>query len=80
MKKPTTTELPDLGVRYAATWVCPTMGVLKYITLDALAVKELMHQLSDSVLNTTEAVQVYMVLELKGSKNIIKLDKKTYSK
>ena len=70
------TESQGSDVRYAATWVCPTMGVLKYTTLDALAVKELMHQLSDSVLNTTEEIQVFMVLEQKGSKNIIKLDKK----
>ena len=39
-----------------------------------------MHQLSDYVLNTTEEIQVFMVLEQKGSKNIIKLDKKIYSK
>ena len=76
MKKPTTPKLQGSDVRYAATWVCPTMGVLKYTTLDALAVKELMRQLSDSVLNTTEEIQVFMVLEQKGSKNIIKLDKK----
>ena len=31
---------------------------------------------SDSVLNTTEEIQVFMVLEQKGLKNIIKLDKK----
>ena len=76
MKKPTTTESQDLDVRYAVTWVCPTMGELKYTTLDDLAVKELMRQLSDSVLNTTEEIQVFMVLEQKGLKSTIKLDKK----
>ena len=76
MKNTTTPKSQDSVVRYAVTWVCPTMGVLKYTTLDALAVKELMHQLSDSVLNTTEEIQVFMVLEQKGLKNIIKLDKK----
>lgn len=76
MKKPTTTELQDLDVRYAVTWVCPTMGELKYTTLDDLAVKELMRQLSDSVLNTTEEIQVFMVLGQKDLKSTIKLDKK----
>lgn len=76
MKKPTTTKSQDLDVRYAVTWVCPTMGELKYTTLDDLAVKELMHQLLDSVLNTTEEIQVFMVLGRKGLKSTIKLDKK----
>ena len=76
MKKNNTPKSQDLDVRYAVTWVCPTMGVLKYTTLDDLAVKELMHHLSDYALNTTEEIQVFMVLEQKGLKNIIKLDKK----
>lgn len=80
MKKNNTPKSQDLDVRYAATWVCPTMGVLKYTTLDDLAVKELMHHLLDSVLNTTEEIQVYMVLEQKGLKSTIKLDKKIYLK
>ena len=80
MKKNNTPKSQDLDVRYAVTWVCPTMGVLKYTTLDDLAVKELMHHLSDSVLNTTEEIQVFMVLEQKGLKSTIKLDKKIYLK
>jgi hypothetical protein len=69
-------ELPGSVVRYAVTWVCPAMGVLKYTTLEDLEAKELMRQLSDSALNTTEEIQVFMVWEQKGLKNIIKLDKK----
>ena len=49
---------------------------LRSPSLDALAVKELMLQLSDYAQNTTAEIQVFMVLEQKGLKNIIKLDKK----
>ena len=75
MKKPTTTELPDLDVSFVCTWVTEGQKP-KSITLDALAVKELMHQLLDYAQNTTEEIQVFMAWEQKGSKNIIKLDKK----
>ena len=75
MKKPTMTELQDSAVSYAITWATEGLHA-KSTTLDALAVKELMHQLSDYVQNTTAEIQVYMVLEQKGLKNIIKLDKK----
>ena len=75
MKKPTTTESQDLDVSYAVTWATDLPSA-KSTTLDALAVKELMHQLSDFVLNTTEEIQVFMVLEQKDLRSIIKLDKK----
>ena len=75
MKKPTTTELQDSDVSFVITWATEGLHA-KSTTLDALAVKELMHQLSDYAQNTTEDLQVYMVLEQKGLKNIIKLDKK----
>ena len=75
MKKNTTPESQDLDVSYAITWATEGQSA-KSTTLDALAVKELMHQLSDFALNTTEEIQVFMVLEQKGLKNIIKLDKK----
>ena len=76
MNENTTTELQDSDVSFAITWATEGLHA-KSTTLDALAVKELMHQLSDYVLNTTEGqIQVFMVLEQKGLKNIIKLDKK----
>ena len=70
------TELQDSAVSYAVTWATNTTAESKSTTLDALAVKELMLQLLDSVLNTTEEIQVFMVLEQRDLKNIIKLDKK----
>ena len=79
MKKNTTTELPGLDASCVITWATESHPA-KSTTLDDLAVKELMHQLSDYVQNTTEEIQVYMVLEQKGLKNIIKLDKKICSK
>ena len=79
MKKPTMTELQDSAVSFAITWATEGLHA-KSTTLDALAVKELMHQLSDYVQNTTAEIQVYMVLEQKDLKNIIKLDKKICSK
>ena len=69
------TELQDSAVSYAITWATEGLHA-KSTTLDDLAVRELMHQLSDYVQNTTEEIQVFMVLEQKGLKNIIKLDKK----
>ena len=75
MKNTTTPESQDSVVSYAVTWATENLHA-KSTTLDDLAVKELMHQLSDYVLNTTEEIQVFMVLEQKGLKNIIKLDKK----
>jgi hypothetical protein len=60
---------------FVITWATEELHA-KSITLDDLEAKELMHQLSDFVLNTTDPVEVFMVLELKGLKNIIKLDKK----
>ena len=79
MSENTTTELQDSDVSFAITWATEGLHA-KFTTLDDLAVKELMHQLSDYVQNTTEEIQVYMVLEQKGLKNIIKLDKKICSK
>lgn len=79
MSENTTTELQDSDVSFAITWATEGLHA-KSTTLDALAVKELMHQLSDYVQNTTAEIQVYMVLEQKGLKNIIKLDKKICSK
>ena len=75
MKNTTTPESQDSVVSYAVTWATENLHA-KYTTLDALAVKEIMLQLLDCVENTTEEIQVYMVLEQKGLKNIIKLDKK----
>ena len=75
MTKSTMTELQDSAVSYAVTWAMENQSA-KSTTLDVLAVKEIMLQLLDCVENTTEEIQVYMVLEQKGSKNIIKLDKK----
>ena len=75
MSENTTTELQDSDVSFAITWATEGLHA-KSTTLDALAVKELMHQLSDYVQNTTAEIQVYMVLEQKNLKNIIKLDKK----
>ena len=69
------TKLQDSAASFVITWAIKEHHA-KSITLDDLAVKELMHQLSDYVLNTTEEIQVFMVLEQKGLKNIIKLDKK----
>ena len=74
MSENTTTELQGSGASFVITWATEGLHA-KSTTLDVLAVKELMHQLSDYVLNTTEEIQVFMVLEQKGLKNIIKLDK-----
>ena len=79
MNENTTTESQDLDVSFVITWAIEGQSA-KSITLDALAVKDLMHQLSDYAQNITEEIQVYMVLEQKGLKNIIKLDKKICSK
>ena len=79
MNENTTTESQDLDVSFVITWAIEGQSA-KSITLDALAVKELMHQLSDYAQSITEEIQVYMVLEQKGLKNIIKLDKKICSK
>ena len=75
MSENTTTELQDSDVSFAITWATEGLHA-KSTTLDDLAVKELMRQLSDSVLNTTEEIQVFMVLGQKGLKSTIKLDKK----
>ena len=75
MKKNTTPESQDSDVSFVITWATEGQSA-KSITLDALAVKELMLQLSDYAQNTTAEIQVFMVLEQKGLKNIIKLDKK----
>ena len=75
MKKNTTTESQELDASCVITWAMENHPA-KSTTLDALAVKEIMLQLLDCVENTTEEIQVYMVLEQKGLKNIIKLDKK----
>ena len=80
MNDNTMTESQDLVVSYAVTWATDTTAESKSTMLDALAVKELMLQLLDSALNTTEEIQVFMVLEQKGLKNIIKLDKKIWLK
>ena len=69
------TELQDSAVSYAITWATEGLHV-KSTTLDDLAVKEIMLRLLDCVENTTEEIVVFMVLEQKGLKNIIKLDKK----
>ena len=79
MNENTTTESQDLDVSFVITWAIEGQSA-KSITLDALAVKDLMLQLSDYAQNTTEEILVYMVLEQKGLKNIIKLDKKICSK
>ena len=68
-------ESQGLGASFVITWATEGLHA-KSITLDDLAVKELMLQLSDYVLNTTEEIQVFMAWEQKGSKNIIKLAKK----
>lgn len=78
MKKNTTTELPGLDASCVITWATES-HLAKSTTLDDLAVKELMHLLSDYVLNTTEAIQVFMVLDIKGLQNIIKLERKNSS-
>lgn len=79
MKKNTTTELHDSDASCVITWAMESHPA-KSTTLDALAVKELMHLLSDYVLNTTEAIQVFMVLDTKDSPSIIKLERKNSSK
>ena len=79
MKNTTTPKSQGLAASFVITWATEEHHA-KSITLDDLAAKELMLQLSDYVLNTTEEIQVFMVLEQKGLKNIIKLDKKICSK
>ena len=75
MKNTTTPELQGSDVSYVVTWATENLHA-KSITLDDSAVKEIMHRLLDCVENTTEEIVVFMVLEQKGLKNIIKLDKK----
>ena len=75
MTKNTTPESQGSAVSYAVTWATENLSA-KSTTLDVLAAKEIMLQLLDCVENTTEEIQVFMVLEQKGLKNIIKLDKK----
>lgn len=68
-------ESQALVASFVITWATEELHA-KSITLDDLEAKEIMRQLSDYVLSTTEEIQVFMVLEQKGLKNIIKLDKK----
>lgn len=75
MKKNTTTESQGLDVSFAITWATESHPA-KSTTLDASEAQELMLLLSDYALNTTEAIQVFMVLDIKGSQNIIKLERK----
>lgn len=75
MKNNTTTELQGSAAYFVCTWATEGQSA-KSITLDDLAVQELMLQLLDYAQNTTEEIQVFMAWEQKGSKNIIKLAKK----
>ena len=75
MNENITIESQDSDVSFVITWATESHPV-KSTTLDGSEVAELMHQLSDYALNTTEAIQVFMVLDIKGSQNIIKLERK----
>ena len=80
MKKNITGKSLNSDVSYAVTWATESLPA-KSIIADDSGVKELMHQLSDYVLNTTEGhLTVYMALEQSGSKHIIKLAKRNYLK